>query len=95
MTLIEKTYTELRAAELVATRVQFSRQYVGKNPNWYSYQTHMRRDFSVSAAVECLRALKQHEHAATLDNKQTQSIHKITQQLDAYLREQHLAVAYA
>ena len=41
MTLIEQTYTELRAAELVATRVQFSRQYVGKNPNWYSYQLHM------------------------------------------------------
>ncbi len=95
MTLVEQTYLGLHSVGLVNSREAFSTQYLGKNPNWYSYQTHMRRDFSVSAAVECLRALKQHEHAATLDNKQTQSIHKITQQLDAYLREQHLAVVYA
>ena len=95
MTLVEQTYLGLHSVGLVKTREAFSTQYLGKNPNWYSYQTHMHRDFSIAAAVECLRTLKQHEHAAALDNHQTQFIRKITQQLDAFLYEQHLAVAYA
>jgi|TARA_B110000091_G_C13683114_1_gene418757 hypothetical protein len=95
MTLVEQTYLGLHSVGLVNSREAFSTQYLGKNPNWYSYQTHMRRDFSVSAAVECLRALKQHKDAAALDKTQTLLIETIANKLDAYLRKQHLAVAYA
>lgn len=58
MTLVEQTYLGLHSVGLVNSREAFSTQYLGKNPNWYSYQTHMRRDFSVSAAVECQRRTK-------------------------------------
>ena len=51
MTLVEQTYSGLHSVGLVQSRQASSTQYLGKNPNWYSYQTHMRRDFSVSAAV--------------------------------------------
>ena len=79
MTLVEQTYLGLHSVGLVESSEAFSTQYLGKNPNWYSYQTHMQRDFSVAAAVECLRALKQYENAATLDDNQTQFIRKVTQ----------------
>ena len=95
MTLVEQTYSGLHSVGLVQSRQASSTQYLGKNPNWYSYQTHMRRDFSVSAAVECLRALKQHKDVAAPDKTQTLFIKTITNKLDAYLRKQHLAVAYA
>ena len=95
MTLVEQTYLGLHSVGLVQSRQAFSTQYLGKNPNWYSYQTHMRRDFSVSAAVECLRALKQHKDAGAVNKTQTLLIKTITNKLDAYLRNQHLAVAYA
>ena len=95
MTLIEQTYTELRAAELVATRVQFSTQYVGKNPNWYSYQLHMGRDFSVLAAAHCLRTISKLSNADNIQPMQRHSLSRVSLLLSAYLREQHLALAYA
>jgi DNA-binding transcriptional ArsR family regulator len=70
MTLVEVTYSELREAGLVTTREQFSTQYVGKNPNWYSYQIHVGRDFSVSAAIECLRHIRNAANNETLATAQ-------------------------
>lgn len=93
MTLVEQTYSELREAGLVATREQFSTQFVGKNSNWYSYQLHVGRDFSVSAAVHCLRAIKQLEDAVKIHGKQRRSLAHTAQLLCSYLREQHLALA--
>ena len=93
MTLVEVTYSELREAGLVTTREQFSIQYVGKNPNWYSYQIHVGRDFSVSAAVHCLRAIKQLVDAVTMQGKQRRSLAHTAQLLCGYLREQHLELA--
>jgi hypothetical protein len=95
MTLIETTYSELREAGLVTTREQFSTQFVGRNSNWYSYQLHVGRDFSVSAAVHCLRAIKQLEDAVTMQGKQRRLLAHTAQLLCGYLREQHLALADA
>ena len=33
----------------------FATQFLGKNPNWYAYQTHMGRDFSLPALINCLQ----------------------------------------
>jgi len=95
MTLIETTYSLLRDAELVATREQFSTDYVGKNPNWYSYQLHVGRDFSVLAAANCLRTIAQLHNARDFKPSQRRSIARATALLSGYLREQHLALADA
>jgi hypothetical protein len=92
MTLIETTYRELHEAGLVRTREQFSTDYVGKNSNWYSYQTHMGRDFSVLTAAHCLRAIAKLEYAAAVLPQQQLSLTRIRALLSSYLREQHLAV---
>ena len=93
MTLIEQTYSLLRDADLVRTREQFSTNYVGKNPNWYSYQTHVGRDFSVLAAAHCLRTISEQSNADSIQPKQRSSLARARALLDRYLREQHLALA--
>lgn len=95
MTLVEQAYSELREAELVTTHKQFSTQYVGKNPNWYSYQLHMGRDFSVLAAAHCLRTISKLSNADNIQPMQRHSLSRVSLLLSAYLREQHLALAYA
>ena len=93
MTLIEQTYSLLRDADLVRTREQFSTDYVGKNPNWYSYQTHVGRDFSVLTAAHCLRTISKLSNADGIQPKQRHSLARAGALLDGYLREQHLALA--
>ena len=93
MTLIEQTYSLLRDADLVRTREQFSTNYVGKNPNWYSYQTHVGRDFSVLAATHCLRAISKLSNADGMQSNQRSSLAHASVLLSSYLREQHLALA--
>ena len=93
MTLIEVTYSELKAAGLVTTREQFSTKYVGRNSNWYSYQLHVGRDFSVSAAAHCLRTISKLDNASHSKLQQRRSLAMITALLSGYLREQHLALA--
>ena len=95
MTLVEQAYSELREAELVTTHKQFSTQFVGKNPNWYSYQKHVGRDFSVLAAAHCLRALSKLANADSIQPMQRHSLARASLLLSAYLREQHLVLAYA
>jgi hypothetical protein len=58
MTLLEKIYTQLKTTQLVSNAQTFSIKYLAKNKNWYSYQTHMQRDITLSAAVQCARALR-------------------------------------
>jgi hypothetical protein len=36
----------------------FSKEYLNKSRSWYAVQTHMQRDFSRSAAIECLRRIR-------------------------------------
>jgi hypothetical protein len=59
MTLLEKTYRQLRSAGLVHCAEAFSVDYLSKNKNWFSYQRCTGRDFSVDAAVQCLRVERQ------------------------------------
>lgn len=65
MTLIEQTYSILKQAQLTTTRQAFSREYVGKNQNWFAYQAHMQRDFPVAAAIQCLRSIRLHKQRET------------------------------
>ena len=90
MTLIEQTYYILRAANLTTTRQAFSRHYVGRNPNWFSYQTHTRRDFSIPAAIRCLRAVRfLREQEGALEQGQESALRSAEAMLLEHLNERH------
>lgn len=95
MTLVEQTYLGLHSVGLVKSREAFSTQYVSKNPNWYSYQLHVGRDFSVLAAAHCLRKISKLSNADNIQPMQRHSLSRVSLLLSAYLREQHLVLAYA
>ena len=89
MTLLEQTYKGLRQAGLVKTAEAFSTQYLGKNKNWYALQAHYGRDFSVRAAVGCVRSLELAKGSAGLDAAQQRVLRHLAQHL-----HQHLAAQY-
>lgn len=90
MTLIEQTYLILKQAGLTTTRQAFSREYVGKNQNWFSYQAHMNRDFSITAAIRCLRAVRfLREHEPTLQQDQKKALRSAEVMLLEHLNERH------
>ena len=37
----------------------FSAHWLNKNPNWYAYQTHVGRDFSLPTLINCLQRFQQ------------------------------------
>lgn len=90
MTLLEQTYRELRAAGLTDCAEAFSRDYLGKNKNWYAFQTHTGRDFSVAAAVQCLRSLRSRQTAPGLLQTQRRALTAAERALLAHLNYTHL-----
>lgn len=58
MTLLETVYIHLKHNELTHSAEHFSKEYLNKSRSWYAVQTHMQRDFSLSAAIECLRHIR-------------------------------------
>jgi hypothetical protein len=90
MTLIDRIYDILRRAELTTTRQAFSREFVGKNPNWSAYQAHMKRDFSIAGAINCLRSIRlQQERDAALDHVQLCALREAEGLLLDHLNERY------
>ena len=90
MTLIEQTYAILKQAQLTTTRQAFSREYVGKNPNWFAYQTHMQRDFPITAAINCLRSIRtQQQRDTAFDLVQLCALREVENLLLEHLNEAH------
>lgn len=88
--LINHIYRILYKAELTTTRQAFSREYVGKNPNWSAYQTHMKRDFSIAGAINCLRSIRlRKERDAALDLVQLSALREAETLLLEHLNEQY------
>mgnify|MGYP001765413923 CR=1 FL=1 len=90
MTLLEQTYRELRAAGLTQCAEEFSRDYLGKNKNWYAFQTHTGRDFSVAAAVQCLRSLRSRLAAPGIEQAERRALEAAEQALLMHLNDTHL-----
>ena len=89
-TLIERTYHILKQAELTTTRQAFSRDFVGKNQNWFAYQTHMKRDFPITAAIQCLRSIRLYKQRdAALDLVQICALGEVEHLLLEHLNETH------
>lgn len=88
--LIDHIYRILYDAELTTTRQAFSREYVGKNPNWSAYQAHMKRDFSIAGAINCLRSIRlRKERDAALDLFQLNALREAETLLLEHLNEQY------
>jgi aspartate/glutamate racemase len=89
MTLLEKTYRQLRSAGLVRCAEAFSVDYLSKNKNWFSYQRCTGRDFSVDAAVQCLRTIRAQQLKPQLSEAQQRVLARAAQFLLAHLNTQH------
>lgn len=53
-TLLEDVATYAVKEGLAANYAEFSVAFCGKSANWYAYQKHKGRDFSLSALINCL-----------------------------------------
>ena len=90
MTLLRNIYTELKKLQLVNNAQTFSIRYLAKNKNWYSYQTHMGREFSFSSAINCafyMRSLLQQD---VLNGTQRQSVAAMLREIKRYLAERYM-----
>ena len=68
----------------------FSREYVGKNQNWFAYQTHANRDFPNTTATQCLRSIRlQKQRDAALDLVQLCALREAEALLLEYLNERY------
>lgn len=92
MTLLETTYTQLKSAGLVQSAEAFSSNYLNKNHNWYAYQKHTGRDYSVSAAIECLLSIRSQQCSNELTAAQLTALQQLEKQLAAYLYSKHCIV---
>ena len=89
MTLLEQTYRQLQSAGLVQCAEAFSKNYLGKNSNWYAYQKHTGRDYSVSAAIQCLRSIRLQLRQTAISTAQIHALKYLERKLLTYLNEQH------
>jgi len=89
MTLLENTYRQLSNAGLVNCAARFSSDYLGKNSNWYAYQKHSKRDFSIDAAVQCLRSIRAQQLKPKLTQAQQNALAATEFELLAHLSAQH------
>ena len=89
MTLLENTYRQLNDVGLAHCAAAFSADYLGKNKNWYAYQKHSKRDFSIDAAVQCLRNIRAQQLATKLTQAQQHALAKAAQHLLDHLTKQH------
>ncbi len=87
MNIMNDTYTALRNAKMIKSGRQFSITYVLRNANWFAYQKHNHRDFSLTAALDCLRSVrKQLGREAALNEVQTRALQAIEVQLSGFIQ---------
>jgi len=89
MTLLENIYHHLHNNGLVNNREHFSKHYLGKSKNWYAVQTHEGRDFSTSAAIECLRNIRSATSNAELQAAQQLALLTAERLVSQHLNQQH------
>ncbi|PTX73536.1 DUF6626 family protein [Sulfitobacter mediterraneus] len=89
MTLLESTYRQLHNAGLVHCAEAFSSTYLNKSKNWYAYQKHTRRDYSIDAAVQCLRSIRDQQQTLELTQAQRHALSTAELDLLAHLNAQH------
>jgi hypothetical protein len=89
MTLLETIYSELRQAGLVENAEDFSINYLGRSKHWYAFQKHAGRDFSVGAAIHCLRCIRAEQRSSARSKAQKVALRGVEAQVAAHLNTQH------
>jgi hypothetical protein len=90
MTLTEHIYQILKQAELTTTREAFSRDYVGRGRNWFAWQRHRGRDFSLITAIQCLRSIRfKQQREAALNPMQIRALQSAERHLLEHLGQQY------
>lgn len=89
MTLLENIYHHLHNNGLVNNREHFSMHYLSKSKNWYAVQTHEGRDFSTSAAIECLRNIRNTTRSEALSAAQQLALLTAARLVSQHLNQQH------
>mgnify|MGYP006901763801 CR=1 FL=1 len=89
MVLLEEIYHQLRSAGLVSCAEDFSQRYLTRNRNWYSHQRFHGRDFSIGAAIACLRNIYAQQRDLALMNAQQHVLAATAVQL-----QNHLSTTY-
>ena len=89
MTLLENIYHHLHNNGLANNREHFSTHYLSKSKNWYAVQTHERRDFSTSAAIECLRSIRTAARDNTFSGEQQLALLTAERLVSQHLNQQH------
>lgn len=85
MTLLEEIYHQLRSAGLVGSAEDFSQRYLSRNKNWYAHQRHLGGDFSVGAAIQCLRYMRALQRDLTFRGAQERVLASAAGQLHGHL----------
>lgn len=93
MTLLEQIYTQLQHNGLARHQEHFSQHYLGKSKTWYAVQTHEGRDFSIDAAIACLRTVRCTATDSGLSAAQQLALNKAEQLLAQHLSQQHSIAA--
>ena len=89
MTLMECTYRQLRSVGLVDCAELFSQNYLNKNRNWYAFQKHSKREFSIDAAVQCVRSIRSQQIATKLTEEQKSALAELELSILKHLKERH------
>lgn len=89
MTLLEQTYTQLYYTALVDCAEQFSVDYLDKSKSWYAVQRHKGREFSVGAAIHCVRSLRSVQRTKALAEIQRAALSASEARLLAHLGQLH------
>ncbi len=88
-TLLEEVYQALKQAGIVRSAQAFSTDYLQRNANWYAYQKHTGRDFSVGTAIACMQSLRASSAGMTLTQAQAFELQALQNALLSYLGDHH------
>ena len=97
MTLVERVYERLVEHDLVLNGEEFSTDWCGKSKSWFGERKHSGRDFSITAAIDCLRRVQLKIVTLRLSNRrmgglleaELRGLEEVNGALKAFLAEQH------
>ncbi|WP_171134953.1 DUF6626 family protein [Ruegeria sp. HKCCD7221] len=97
MLLIEQVYIKLSECDLVETAEDFSRDWCGKSRSWYAERRHNKRDFSVTAAINCIEAINLKRALLSMRGRrfsgllevEIRELGQLQEDIQTYLAEQH------
>jgi hypothetical protein len=86
MNQITRTYTQLKEAGLVTSARSFSVRYLNRSPCWFAYNKHIDRDWSVLAAMSCLRSIeRESQHREELTSGQMEVLAQLGEAISAHI----------